>query len=59
MADTQKLIDEYGEDYCLFLEATYGPNMLSEGGSIAIESMFDGIDLHEKKYWISAQDWVA
>lgn len=49
MNDKQKLIDEYSEEYCLFLEAAYGPNMMSEGGTIAIDRMFGSIDLSNKK----------
>ena len=38
------MIDDYSEDYCQFLEATYGTNMLSEGGHEAIDRMFQGIN---------------
>lgn len=48
MDDFQKLIDEYTPDYTLFLEGTYGDNMLTEGGTVAIDKMFDGTDLHNK-----------
>ena len=39
----------YSKDYCDFLEATYGANMLSEGGAEAIDNMFAGMDLANKK----------
>lgn len=47
--DIQKIIADYPEDYCLFLEATYGSNMLSEGGELAIDRMFSGLDLRSKR----------
>jgi ubiquinone/menaquinone biosynthesis C-methylase UbiE len=47
-ADFKKLIEEYSLDYCHYLEAVYGKGMLSEGGSVAIDSMFSGIDLNGK-----------
>jgi len=46
--DFKKIIDEYTEDYCKFLEATYSEGMMSEGGAVAIERMFKGIDLNQK-----------
>jgi ubiquinone/menaquinone biosynthesis C-methylase UbiE len=46
--DFEKLINEYSLDYCHYLEAVYGKGMLSEGGNIAIDSMFSGIDLNGK-----------
>lgn len=49
MDDFKKLIDEYSEDYCLYLESTYGDHMLSEGGTIAIDRMFEGTSLKNKK----------
>lgn len=49
MSCTEKLIAEYGADYCLFLEATYGKDMLSEGKEAAIDRMFDNLDLSGKR----------
>ncbi len=46
--DFKKLIDEYNLDYCYFLEAVYGKGMMSEGGSSAIDSMFEGVDIEHK-----------
>lgn len=40
MNDFEKIVQEYSEDYCLFLEAAYGSSMMSEGGEEAIERMF-------------------
>lgn len=40
---------EYSPDYCSFLEGTYGDNMLSEGGSEAIDRMFLDADVTNKK----------
>ena len=40
---------EYSQSYCDLLEVAYGPNMLSEGGSEAIEHMFQHLDLKNKK----------
>lgn len=37
--DVKKIIQEYPENYCLFLEAAYGSCMMSEGGSQAIDRM--------------------
>lgn len=45
---TKKLIQEYPEEYCEFLEAAYGKGMMSEGGSESIELMFDGLSLNHK-----------
>lgn len=47
-ADLAQLIEEYNLDYCYFLEAVYGEGMMSEGGSEAIEAMFEGIDINHK-----------
>ena len=44
----QKLIEEYSEEYCHMLEAAYGKGMMSEGGAVAIEQMFAGIDMQNK-----------
>lgn len=41
--------DVYTPSYCHELEAAYGEGMMSEGGAEGIESMFSGIDLHNKK----------
>lgn len=40
----QRVIHEYSDKYCLGLEAAYGEGMMSEGGSIAIEKLFNGIN---------------
>lgn len=45
----QQLIDNYSSSYCLTLEAAYGKGMMSEGGIKAIEDMFKGIHLDNKK----------
>jgi len=44
----EKLIQEYSEAYCSFLEATYEKSMMSEGGSKAIDRLFEGIDIDSK-----------
>lgn len=49
MSNFEKLITEYSKDYCLFLEGTYGNHMLSEGGTVAIDRMFAGMSLRDKK----------
>jgi phosphoethanolamine N-methyltransferase len=49
MDDFEKLIDEYSAEYCLFLESTYGDHMLSEGGTLAIDRMFEGTPLYHQK----------
>lgn len=49
MSDLQKIIEEYPEDYCEYLEATYGDSMLSEGGQPAIDNMFTQDNLENKK----------
>lgn len=48
MDDFKKLIDEYSAEYCLFLEGTYGSHMLTEGGTVAIDRMFQETPLHHK-----------
>jgi phosphoethanolamine N-methyltransferase len=48
MDDFKKLIDEYSADYCLFLEGTYGDSMLTEGGTVSIDRMFEDTPLHHK-----------
>lgn len=45
----QKIISEYPGEYCHSLELAYGSGMMSEGGSEAIEKMFSGIAMHNKK----------
>jgi phosphoethanolamine N-methyltransferase len=47
--DVKKIIQEYPEDYCLFLEAGYGTGMMSEGGMEAVERMLDKENLRNKK----------
>lgn len=49
MHDLDKLIAEYSQDYCLFIEATYNQDMMSEGGSEAIENMFESTDVNNKR----------
>lgn len=49
MDDFQKMIEEYSAEYCLLLEIAYGKGMMSEGGSQAIENMFAGIELKNKR----------
>lgn len=46
--DIEKLIHEYPEDYCLFLEEAYGQGMMSEGGEKAIENMLSKEQLHNQ-----------
>jgi len=48
MDNFTKLIEEYPEDYCLYLEATYSEGMMSEGGKEAVDNMFNDIDLRNK-----------
>ncbi len=48
-ANYQKIIEEYTPKYCYLLESIYGEGMMSEGGVDAIEQMFTGIDLKDKK----------
>lgn len=38
--DIEKINADYTEEYCAFLEAAYGNNMLSEGGTEAFENLF-------------------
>lgn len=45
----EKLNANYSPTYTLSLEEAYGPGMTSEGGKQAIENMFSGIALKEKK----------
>jgi len=46
--DLQKMIDDYPEAYCYFLEAAYGKGMMSEGGSEAIDHLFSDETLSNK-----------
>ncbi len=43
------IIDEYPPEYCHSLEAVYGSGMMSEGGGRAIDSMFKGLNIANKK----------
>lgn len=43
-----QLIENYSSNYCLSLEEAYGDGMMSEGGTKAIENMFQGISLSKK-----------
>lgn len=45
----KQLIDNYSSNYCLSLEEAYGGGMMSEGGAQAIDDMFQGIVLQDKK----------
>lgn len=45
----QRVINEYSDKYCLGLEAAYGEGMMSEGGSIAIEKLFEGVNPSNKR----------
>lgn len=47
--EIEKLVAEYPEEYCHMLEFAYGEGMMSEGGVEAIDAMFQGIDLNDKK----------
>jgi ubiquinone/menaquinone biosynthesis C-methylase UbiE len=47
--ETEKIIQEYSENYCLFLEAAYGAHMISEGGEQAIDRMFNQENLRDQK----------
>lgn len=49
MEDYIKLIHEYSEEYCHFLEAAYGDGMMSEGGARAVEVMLDEVDIEDKQ----------
>ena len=49
MNDLDKLIAEYSADYCHFIEATYSEDMMSEGGTEAIENMFAHVDVQGKR----------
>ncbi len=48
MDNYERLIAEYPEEICLYLEATYSEGMMSEGGTIAVERMFRGVALNHK-----------
>lgn len=43
------LKDSYDRDYCRQLEFAYGSGMMSEGGDQAIEKMFSGIEMRQKR----------
>lgn len=43
------LEEEYYPEYCSKLEAAYGQGMMSEGGTEALEAMFDEVSLEKKK----------
>ncbi len=43
------LEEVYSAKYCQQLEAAYGKNMMSEGGTEAIEHLFDSVELRGKK----------
>ena len=43
--DLQLIIDEYPLDYCEMLEDVYGRGLMSEGGTKAIDELFDGVNL--------------
>ncbi|MDQ5940280.1 MAG: hypothetical protein QG632_6 [Candidatus Dependentiae bacterium] len=43
------LENEYTPQYCLQLEAAYGPGMMSEGGAAGIEQIFGDVPLHGKR----------
>lgn len=45
----EQVVAEYTSEFCLLLEEHYGPGMMSEGGSQAIEHMFEGVALSNKK----------
>lgn len=47
--DIKKIIHEYSENYCLFLEATYGSCMMSEGGAQAIDNMLESEKPYNKR----------
>lgn len=47
-ASWSSLEEEYTPNYCLQLEAAYGPGMMSEGGVEGIDYMFDSIPLENK-----------
>lgn len=49
MKNFQKNVGEYSPAYSLFLEGTYGDQMLSAGGTSAIDRMFAGMQLQHKK----------
>lgn len=45
----KEIIEEYYPEYCHSLEAVYGKGMMSEGGQKAIDSMFEGFSIDNKK----------
>jgi len=49
MSSVKKVQDEYPPDFCTFLEVTYGKGFMSEGGAEAVNAMFRGLVLENKK----------
>ncbi|PKG31215.1 MAG: methyltransferase [Methanoregula sp.] len=49
MSSIDKVQDEYPEQFCSLLEAAYGEGFLSEGGGEAIDALFDGFGLENKR----------
>jgi phosphoethanolamine N-methyltransferase len=49
MSDIEKIQEEYPESFCTLLEAAYGKGFLSEGGAGAIDALFDGFALENKR----------
>lgn len=49
MENIQPIIDESPLDYCFLLEDVYGKGLISEGGTQAIDELFQGLDLNEKR----------
>ena len=47
--NVQDIIQEYPEDYCLYLEGTYSPGYMSEGGDVATAQLLQGLDLAGKR----------
>lgn len=45
----EKIQEEYTDNFCTLLEAAYGKGFLSEGGAEAIDDLFDGFVLDNKK----------
>ena len=45
MSDYSKIIKEYSPEYCEFLEATYGKNMMSEGKEKGIDELLKGANV--------------
>ena len=49
MKNIKPIIDEYPFDYCFMLEDVYGRGLMSEGGTEAIDKIFEGVNLKNKK----------